>query len=178
MPTTKSTATTMEAVLIAIVKELATVTPRVPDEYEDPKEELLSELHRAHKKALLCDWDDACDADSDIREAIKLIEAELPCEVPAKITQVRFMREPNYKDFTQGMDYGDRLSSVNDLIMTLEECQCYATDAGYDSTDISGYIDSALDIALESQTYLEQAMTCDNLEELRYATSVYFRAAI
>ena len=168
MPVTKPT--TMEAVLIAMARQLAAVKPPVPDsDFLNPQEELLHELSLAHSTALLCDYDDACDAESDIREAIKLLEAELSYKVPTQIARSRF---------TRGMDYGDRLSSINDLIMSLEECNDRAADAGCDGTDISGYIVSALETANESRVYLEEMLADEEQEELRYATSAYYRAAI
>ena len=168
MQTTKLNS--MEAVLIAMARQLAAVKPPVPDnDFLSPQEELLHELSLAQSTATLCDYDDACDAESNIHEAIKLLEAELPNTVPVKIARSRFVR---------GMDYGDRLSSINDLIVSLEECNDRTIDAGYDGTDISGYIESALETANESRVYLEEMLADEEQEEVRYATTAYYRAAI
>ena len=139
------------------------------EDREDQISDLLFELSTAHSYALMCDSDDAFYIEGDIREAIKLLEADFPSLTPVKLLPA---------DFSRGMDFYDRMCAIEDLITYLERCLENAEEYGYYGTEVSGYIENALDTAKESLTFISEMAADEEEEELRYANSAYYKAAI
>ena len=138
-------------------------------EHEERIIDLLDSLYRARSYAYLCDEDDGSDAEYNIREAIKLIEADYPSLSPSKLKPDKFSR---------WMDYSERLSTIRDLISILEGCLDDAEEFGFYATDVTGYIEVAIDAAKESYTLVSELLEEEEADDRYYSIDSYYRAAI
>ena len=143
-------------------------------EFEESVSDLQFALSLAHSYSLSCDEEDALDAEDAIREAIKIIEADYPALPPVKLYRPKF----THSKFSRGMDYSERLESIEELMAELTICMEYAAESGYEGTDVSGYIADALETAHESQVYLYGILVEEKEQELKDAQDAYYRAAI
>jgi len=138
-------------------------------EHEEQIIDLIDSLYRARSYAYLCDEDDALDAEYNIREAIKLIEADYPYLSPSKLKPDKFSR---------WMDLSERLITIRDLISILEGCLDDAEEFGYYGTDVAGYIEVAIDAAKESQTIVSEMLEEEEADDRYYSIDSYYRAAV